>query len=711
MTHRTDIHAVTWPADRLDEALTALAYQSGLTSSLTVTDTPTTLSPHTDEAMLNRWVEASVASLHCESEAIATVYPEIKSVVQRAAPAILYLSNDEEITYLAVLRGGRKTVQILDSTLRLQALPVDAICDALRSPLEAPLTEEMDRLLNDVGITEQRREKARKIILAERLSATRLRVGWLLRPQPGRNLAWQVRQARLPRYVFAFIGSYVLQYGIWLLAWWVIGRGALQGRLDFGLLTAWGLLLVSLIPFKVLSTWSQGQVAIKAGVILKRRLLAGILCLSPEEIRHQGAGQFLGQVIEAEAVESLALTGGLLGLVASLELIIAALILWTGSGGLFHLALLVGWLIITGWLCWRFYQRRQTWTGSRLSLTHALLERMVGHRTRLAQENPAEWHRGEDQMLTTYLKHATALDQATVRVLALIPRGWVAIGVLGLLPAFVTGTGSITGLAIGLGGVLLAYQALQKLTPGLQHLVGAIIAWQQVKILFETASRLERIGSPTFAVKSQKQVPDSTLVEAHRLAFRYLPQSDPILRDCHLHIKQGDQLLLEGPSGGGKSTLAMLLTGLRQPDSGLLLLRGLDQQTLGDLGWRQRIIAAPQFHENHVLTGTFAFNLLMGRHWPPRWEDIEAAEDICQELGLGDLLERMPAGLMQMVGETGWQLSHGEKSRMFLARALLQEADLTILDESFAALDPENLERALRCVLKRAKTLLVIAHP
>jgi ATP-binding cassette subfamily B protein len=64
-----------------------------------------------------------------------------------------------------------------------------------------------------------------------------------------------------------------------------------------------------------------------------------------------------------------------------------------------------------------------------------------------------------------------------------------------------------------------------------------------------------------------------------------------------------------------------------------------------------------------------------------------------------------------MVGDGGWQLSHGERSRIFLARALLQNADVTILDESFAALDPENLKTALDCALERAETLVVIAHP
>jgi ABC-type transport system involved in cytochrome bd biosynthesis fused ATPase/permease subunit len=70
----------------------------------------------------------------------------------------------------------------------------------------------------------------------------------------------------------------------------------------------------------------------------------------------------------------------------------------------------------------------------------------------------------------------------------------------------------------------------------------------------------------------------------------------------------------------------------------------------------------------------------------------------------------MPAGLLQTVGETGWQLSHGERSRLYIARTLLQRADVIILDESFAALDPENLHQALCCVLTRAPTLLVMAH-
>jgi ATP-binding cassette subfamily B protein len=176
-------------------------------------------------------------------------------------------------------------------------------------------------------------------------------------------------------------------------------------------------------------------------------------------------------------------------------------------------------------------------------------------------------------------------------------------------------------------------------------------------------------------------------------------------------MRWGERVLLEGPSGGGKSTLAALLTGLRQPESGLLLLGGLDLPTLGAAGWRQRVVAVPQFHDNHVFTGTLAFNLLMGRHWPPQPADLQAAEALCCALELGPLLDRMPAGMWQLVGETGWQLSHGERSRLYMARALLQGAPLLILDESFAALDPETLYRVYQCVQDHAPTLMVIAHP
>jgi ATP-binding cassette subfamily B protein len=127
--------------------------------------------------------------------------------------------------------------------------------------------------------------------------------------------------------------------------------------------------------------------------------------------------------------------------------------------------------------------------------------------------------------------------------------------------------------------------------------------------------------------------------------------------------------------------------------------------------WRRRVAGAPQFHLNHVLSESLAFNLLMGRRWPASDADYQEAAAICRGLGLGALLDRMPGGLFQAVGDGGWRLSHGERSRLFLARALLQQADVVVLDESFAAMDPETLRLCLDFVWQRPETIITIAHP
>jgi ATP-binding cassette subfamily B protein len=300
-----------------------------------------------------------------------------------------------------------------------------------------------------------------------------------------------------------------------------------------------------------------------------------------------------------------------------------------------------------------------------------------------------------------------------VALQVLVPRCWLLVGVLGLAPGFVTGSSLPVGLAVGVGGLVLAYRALRGLVESLDRLMGAFIAWQRIQLFWRAAARREPLGQPGLtALLSPAPSPDGRpLLDGRDLVFRYRDRPEAVLQGTGLRIHAGDRILLEGTSGGGKSTLAALLAGCRVPTSGLLLLEGLDRETLGAEGWRRRVVVAPQFHENHVLMGTFAFNALMGRGWPPRRADLEEAERVCRALELGPLLDRMPAGMQQIVGETGWQLSHGEKSRLYLARALLQHAEVIILDESFAALDPQTLQRTLRFVLEKAPTVLVIAHP
>jgi ATP-binding cassette subfamily B protein len=282
------------------------------------------------------------------------------------------------------------------------------------------------------------------------------------------------------------------------------------------------------------------------------------------------------------------------------------------------------------------------------------------------------------------------------------------VGVGALAPALAAGDEDRLSLAVALGAVLLASRSLRRLSFSAAQLAGAAVAWKEVASLFGAASRDVGVGAPRSGPFATGGGID---LEASELQFRYGDRDEPVLSRCDLRIGAGDRVLLEGPSGGGKSTLAALLMGLRSPQAGLLLVDGLDRATLGERGWRRRVAGAPQFHENHIVSDTLLFNLLMARRWPASPEDAADADAVCRALGLAPLLERMPAGLLQIVGDTGWQLSHGERSRVFIARAVLQDPALMVLDESFGALDPETLATAMDCVRQRSRGLLVIAHP
>lgn len=708
------VTALAWPPARLGEALAALAQQCGWRiRQVEIPSGPETHAPSTT-AVLGEWLEATATWLGLEAAPVAVPYAALESLLRGAGPALLRLPATAKSGVLVLLGGQRRRVKLLGPDLRVHRVRLATLRMALCRTAEAPLLDEVAQVCAGLKVTGRRRARAQRLLLRARLGTETLDGSWIVRLPAGASFWQQLRQARIPRALLSLLGASLAQYLCWLLAWWVVGQGALHGRLDPAWLGAWGLLFLTLLPLRLWGTWLQGRCALDIGGLLKMRLLAGVLRLAPEEIRHQGAGQFLGRVFEAEAVEALAGSGGLLGLMALLELLLATCVLGFGAGGRLHVSLVLSWLGLAGYLGWQALRQRQSWTLARLTMTHTLIERLVGHRTRLAQEAPSAWHTGEDQELAAYLTLSRRLDRTTALLTALLPRGWLLLGLLGLAQAFMAGQDTGAALALGVGGTLLAYEAYKKLALSLGHLAGAWLAWQQVRPLFHAASRTQLVTAPaatTLPNASLDVSPAPPLLQAKALVFRHQARSSPVLQGCSFHLRMGERLLLEGPSGSGKSTLVALLTGLQRPESGLLWLNGLDLQTHGEAGWRRVVAAAPKFHANHVLTATLAFNLLMGRRWPPEATDLEAAEDVCRALGLGPLLDRMPAGLVQMVGETGWQLSHGERSRLYIARTLLQGAALIILDESFAALDPETLRTVQQCVLARAPTVLVIAHP
>jgi ATP-binding cassette subfamily B protein len=701
---------LSWPADQLAQALEALTQYSGMRDAAqggaAILPTPQIEA----SAETENWLEWAAGRLGVEAEPVEFPFPDLERGLRNACPMVHALRDGKELRFLLLLKAQGRTVTLIGPDLRLYRRLAEAIRAAATARIEAPVIRDVNRLLEAAKVAPRRQDAVRSAMVRERLADQMVSDCWILRLPATAPIVTQLRRAGLIRRLGWIITLFMGVYLVEIVGWALIGAAALDGRLDLAWLVAWLLLLLSNVPFRLAAAWLEATFALDLGRILKKRLLAGALRMDLDAIRHQGAGQLLGRVMESQALESQALNGGMAVVVGVLELMFSAWILTAGAAGFCHLLALLIWLAATLAFCWRYFRRLRAWTTVRLNMTHELIEHMVGHRTRLAQEWPSRRDEAEDRTMRDYLTLSRQLDRAIAPIAAGAAGGWAILGILTLAPVFVMATASPAAIAISLGGILLANRAFTGISSGIASLSQAGVAWTLVSELFRAACAPTEQMAVLPPVLAEVATPRRKLIDASELVFRYRPEGRAILRGLDLTVYQGERILLEGGSGGGKSTLAALLTGLRVPESGLLLLNGLDRPTLGS-SWHQLATEAPQFHENHILAGSLAFNLLMSRNWPATAEDLAKAHALCVELGLGGLLERMPAGLMQQIGETGWQLSHGERSRVFLARALLQDARLTILDESFAALDPETLKACLKSAVAHARTLIVIAHP
>ncbi len=706
-----NLEMYSWPVTALGDGLAHLARRAGIgTAAVDAIVLPSGVDP-SDPIELGRWVSWAAERLGLEVEAVDVTAASVDALLLGAGPAVVQCDDPAGVRFFLLLPARFGRVRLLCPDLSVRSCPVEPLRDALCAERLRPMLPEINHLLNVAEIAPRCADHVRSLIARDRLGNDRVGQGWVLRVPPTTGLWRQLTQNRVPRKLVTIALVYAGMYALEILGWAVIGRAALDGRLDLGWLAGWTLLMLSLVPLRMIGGWIDAMLSLDVARLLKTRLLVGALKMDVDAVRREGVGQLLGRVLESQAFESMVLTSGFGSIVALVELACGAWVLSLGAAGFLHVALLLAWLAAGVGFGYRYFRRLDTWTSTRLAMTQTLIERMVGHRTALAQESPERRDREQDAEMNDYLRVSAALDDGSKPVMAGIPIGWQLLGLAALVPAFVAGTATPAALAISLGGILLAGRAFAGIASGLSSAAGAVVAWKQIAPLYRAAGRAVPLRPfITAAQMAGGATAGTPLVDGESITYRYSADGVPVLRDASLTIDHGEKVLIEGPSGGGKSTLASLIVGLREPQSGLLLLNGLDRFTLGD-SWHQFATEAPQFHENHVLGGTIGFNLLMGRNWPATDEELDEARGLCEELGLGDLLARMPSGMRQAIGETGWQLSHGERSRLFLARALLQNAALTILDESFAALDPESLERCLGAVLRRSQALAVIAHP
>jgi len=697
------LNSFAWPIDRLNEAMDVLAQKAGFVSESISSFAPP---QNHDQASLDRWFEEFDYYSGIESIAVHGKYSEIDHMIYQCGPAIIRVLNESNTYgYLVILKSGWKKVSIVTPDMNIVKIDTQLIKNILCRKLEDPAKESINQLLEKANISEIQKEAASKAMLLEKLNNEIIGSCWLIRLSPGGNFLKWMRHIKIPKKLFVMLTCEIICQILVILSWLIIGNMIFLYNYDAGIFMLWGLLLLSIVPFKLYSHWNQCQLSLDIGTVLKQRLLFGAMHLKQDETRSQGFGQFMSRIMESEAFESMALDGGFEVLLFCIKLL-ASLSLLSIACDWEIRVFLFSWIACFFVCCFIYYKYTNAWIRNYRDMTNNMIERMVGYRTRIVQENLKHWHDEEDSELNAYHKLSIQLDRITLILNPVLTRSWL---IFSLLCLYLFPPESQQDMFIALGGVLIVYQGFNHLFYGISTFVVFVCSWQQIKTLFEAASRY-RSEIPKHVVSEQSNPNSKSIIEIKNMTYRYLDDADFKLTIPDLTISKNERILLQGPSGGGKSTLSSIISGVRTPEAGMICVHGYDTRFINPSTWRRKIVLSPQFHENYVFTGSLAFNLLMGKSWPPGKKDLEAAINLCNQLGLGELLEKMPSGLDQILGESGWQLSHGEQSRVFIARALLQNPDLIIFDESFMPLDSNNFEKAMNCILEKNASIIVVDH-
>ncbi|MBE0127697.1 heme ABC transporter ATP-binding protein/permease CydC [Citrobacter amalonaticus] len=300
-----------------------------------------------------------------------------------------------------------------------------------------------------------------------------------------------------------------------------------------------------------------------------------------------------------------------------------------------------------------------------------------------------QWHEAQRRQ-----SELTALSQALMLLI-----GAVAILLMLWMAAGGVGGNAQPGALIALFVfcALAAFEALAPVTVAFQHL-GQVIA--SAMRITELTEQKPEVTFPT----DISDVPVQVTLTLHDVSFSYPEQAQKALDSLSLQVNPGEHIAILGRTGCGKSTLLQLLTRAWDPQQGEILLNGRPIATLNEATLRKTISVVPQ--RVHLFSATLRDNLLLAA---PDASDEQLA-DTLRRVGLEKLLD--DAGLNSWLGEGGRQLSGGELRRLAIARALLHDAPLMLLDEPTEGLDATTESQMLELLAEvmREKTLLMVTH-
>jgi ATP-binding cassette, subfamily C, bacterial CydC len=247
---------------------------------------------------------------------------------------------------------------------------------------------------------------------------------------------------------------------------------------------------------------------------------------------------------------------------------------------------------------------------------------------------------------------------------------------------------------------LASFEAVQPLAQGARELRETLAAGRR---LLELADREPAVSDPPSPAPLPAE-PFTVALEGVRAGYH--DAASPVLEAIDIRLEPGRRIGLVGPSGAGKTTIANLLVRFLDPERGQVTLAGRDLREYRQEDVRRAISLAGQ--DSHLFSTTIRDNVALGR---PEASD-EEVEDALRRARILDWVRNLPDGWDTLVGEEGRELSGGQRQRLVIARALLADAPVLVLDEPTAHLDPATASELIDDVLdaSRARTTLLITH-
>lgn len=275
-----------------------------------------------------------------------------------------------------------------------------------------------------------------------------------------------------------------------------------------------------------------------------------------------------------------------------------------------------------------------------------------------------------------------------------------------------------TVIVVGFGGVM-ALDGLLSIGDIVRFLLYLSLFYAPIATLVSSTDSLlqalagaERVFALFDADQAIKDKPDAIKLDqaAGHITFKNVgfsyDDAMPVLSDISFDILPGQTVAVVGPTGVGKTTIASLISRFYEPSAGCIQLDGLDLRDIAVSSLRSQLSVVPQ--DVFLFNGTIAENIAYSKQTATRAEIIAAAKQAC----IHDFIQSLPHGYDSLVGERGILLSGGQKQRLAIARALLRNTPVLILDEATAAVDLEAENKIQQAIQQAAKnrTLIVIAH-